>query len=201
MLVYKHARLRRYKTAFHAQRELNDVVMREFARTGLRVGARTGLFVGVFSALTLVAEKLRGRKDVVNVVAAGATAGGVLGIPKGPAGAARGVLIGGGFSFAYGLLLHALWEIEARVVVPDKAAATDAQNVSVATDIDGAGGVVTNAATGGDYARFAVDNETASTTDQQGNRATDRWLLRREVVGVRWTPATPSQSSGDSDNG
>ena len=108
----------RYRSQFHAQRELNDVVAREFARVGLRTGLKTGLFVGVFSVTMLALEKWRERRDAGNAIAGGALAGAVLSVPKGPVGMGRGMLLGGSVSVVYGLLLQALWTLE-------DAAATD----------------------------------------------------------------------------
>lgn len=112
------SRSTRYKSQFHAQRELNDVVAREFARAGFRVGARTGTFVGVFMGVSLAAEKVRGTKDALNAIAGGAIAGGSLGLTTGPRGIGRGILIGSGVSCIYGLLLQALWTLEAHVAPP-----------------------------------------------------------------------------------
>jgi hypothetical protein len=123
----------RYKSQFYAQRQLNDVVAREFARTGLRVGGRTGLFVSIFMSVTIAAEKIRGEKDVLNAVAAGSIAGGLLSLPKGIVGTGRGVLIGGVVSVLYGLLLQALWTLEASVAPPLPVPPLPAPTVSTTT--------------------------------------------------------------------
>jgi hypothetical protein len=155
----------------------------------------------------LVAEKIRGRKDVANVVVAGATAGGVLGIPKGPAGAARGVLIGGGFSFVYGLLLHALWEAEARVVVvvPSTTAGAATTAPSNATPSANAGEDTPAAATDNgagssdSYARPSGADDSAT----HGSAADVTPLVSeklpthpsRDVPSARWAQAAPSPGS------
>eukprot|EP00040_Diaphanoeca_grandis_P019581 m.103439 g.103439 ORF g.103439 m.103439 type:complete len:307 (+) comp27497_c0_seq2:200-1120(+) len=105
----------KYTSKLAAQRELNDAVLREFSRTGLRMGWRVGLFAGMFGVLSFGFEKTREKKDMSNVVVAGALTGGVMRIPFGLAQVAFGTTLGGGISFAYGMLLQGIWFMESRV--------------------------------------------------------------------------------------
>jgi len=118
----------KYTSTYVAQRELNDAVLREFSRTGLRIGWRVGLFAGIFGVLSFGFEKTRGKKDVGNVVVAGALTGGVLRVPYGVGQVLFGTTLGGGISLAYGLLLQGIWYLEdevGKVEPPPTAEATE----------------------------------------------------------------------------
>eukprot|EP00041_Stephanoeca_diplocostata_P009861 m.155133 g.155133 ORF g.155133 m.155133 type:complete len:235 (-) comp17930_c0_seq3:75-779(-) len=103
----------RYANTFMAQRDVNDAVLREFGRTGLRIGSRVGLFAGMLVTISMGVEKLRERKDFGNFAVAGTVSGAVMQLPQGLKGIGRGAVIGGGFSCAYGLVLQAVHAVEA----------------------------------------------------------------------------------------